>query len=110
MNKIFIPIFLLTSFAFGQSLKEIYVENSKEEWKMYEDEKFVNQVTDTTVVYKLKNGKSLQQTLIDNAKERVFKKAEKLSLILSELEINFTELDSLSIKICHLTFQNTGRF
>ena len=97
MNKFFIPIFLLSSFALGQSVKEIYIENSKGEWEMYENKKFVNQVTDTTVDYKLKNGKSPQQTLIDNAKESVSIRAEKLSQILSELEINFAELDSLSI-------------
>ncbi|ASO05435.1 hypothetical protein [Arenibacter algicola] len=97
MNKIFIPIFLLSSLAFGQSLEEIYIENSKGEWEIYENEKFVNQVTDTTVVYKLKNGKNPQQTLIDNAKESVSKRAEKLSQILTELEINFAELDSLTI-------------
>lgn len=97
MNKIFILIFLLSSSVYGQSLKEIYIENSKGEWEKYEDKKFLNQATDTTVVYKLKNGKNPQQTLVDNAKENVRKRAEKLSQILSELKINFTELDSLTI-------------
>lgn len=97
MNNLFILVSLLSSISYGQTLKEIYIENSKGEWERYEDEKYVSQVIDTTVVYKLNNGKTAQQTLIDDAKEYVYKRADKLSQILLELEIHFTDFDSLTI-------------
>ncbi|WP_299530178.1 hypothetical protein [Ulvibacterium sp.] len=97
MNKLFTLIFLVSFLANGQSLKEIYIENSRGEWEKYENKEFLNQVIDTSMTYNLKNGKSPQQNLIDNAKANVYKRAEKLAQILSALEINFTALDSLTI-------------
>jgi len=96
MKKITFILILISSFANAQSIKELYVEEFKGDWKIYENENYVKQFIDTTIVYRLENEKSPEQMLIDNAKENLNDRADRILQIVSSLKINFSELDSLA--------------
>jgi hypothetical protein len=96
MKKIPFILIFICAFANGQSIKELYTEQFKNDWKVYEDENYVKKYIDTTIVYKLESGRSPEQELLFQAKENLNKRAERISKILNSLKINFAELDSLS--------------
>ena len=96
MKKILALILLISSFANAQSFKELYAENFKSDWEVYQNEEYVKQYIDTTIVYKLDSGRTPEQELLYQAKQNHDKRAELISEILSSLKLNFEELDSLA--------------
>ncbi|MAO16552.1 hypothetical protein LDL77_08600 [Flagellimonas marinaquae] len=96
MKKILALILLISSFANAQSFKELYAENFKSDWEVYQNEEYVKQYIDTTIVYKLDSGRTPEQELLFQAKQNHDKRAELISEILSSLKLNFEELDSLA--------------
>tara|TARA_R110002072_G_scaffold202474_2_gene360343 strand:+ start:1059 stop:1730 length:672 start_codon:yes stop_codon:yes gene_type:complete len=96
MKKIPLILIFICAFANGQSIKELYAEQFENDWKVYEDENYVKKYIDTTIIYKLKSGRSPEQELLFQAKENLNKRAERISKILNSLKINIAELDSLS--------------
>ena len=97
MKKILALILLISSFANAQSFKELYAENFKSDWEVYQKQEYVKQYIDTTIVYKLDNGRTPEQELLYQAKQNHDKRAELISEILSSLKLNFEELDSLAL-------------
>jgi len=95
MKKIPFILIFICAFANGQSIKELYPEKFESDWKVYEDENYVKKYIDTTIVYKLANGKSPKQAILDNARENLNNRAERISQIRKSLKINLAELDSL---------------
>ena len=95
MKKITFLLIFICSFANGQNIKELYTEKFESDWKVYEDENYVKKFIDTTVIYKLKSGRSPEQELLYKAKENLKKRAEKISQIFSSLKLNLKEFDSL---------------
>ncbi|MGN7515813.1 MAG: hypothetical protein ACTHOM_15665 [Allomuricauda sp.] len=96
MKKLLVLILLICSFANAQSFKELYAENFKSDWEVYQNEEHVKQNIDTTIVYKLDSGRTPEQELLYQAKQNHDKRAELISEILSSLKLNFEELDSLA--------------
>lgn len=96
MKKPIILILLICSFANAQSFKELYDENFKSDWEVYQNEEHVKQYVDTTIVYKLDSGRTPEQELLYQAKENHNKRAALISEIFSSLKLNFDELDSLA--------------
>lgn len=97
MKIILALILLISSFANAQSFKELYAENFKSDWEVYQKQEYVKQYIDTTIVYKLDNGRTPEQELLYQAKQNHDKRAELISEILSSLKLNFEELDSLAL-------------
>lgn len=95
MKKL-LALLLICSFANAQSFKELYVENFKSDWEVFQNEEHVKQYIDTTIVYKLDSGRTPEQELLYQAKQNHDKRAELISEILSSLKLNFEELDSLA--------------
>jgi len=96
MKKPLVLILLICSFANAQSFKELYDENFKSDWEVYQNEEYVKQYIDTTIVYKLDSGRTPEQELLYQAKENHNKRAALISEIFSSLKLNFDELDSLA--------------
>jgi len=96
MKKLSALIILICSFTNAQSIKQLYTEKFKNDWEVYQNENYVKQYIDTTIVYRLKSGKSPEQEILDNAKKNHNEKAERISQIFSNLKINFEEIDSLA--------------
>ncbi|WP_375587420.1 hypothetical protein [Flagellimonas aurea] len=96
MKKLIVLTLLICSFASAQSFKELYAENFKSDWEVYQNEDYVKRYIDTTLVYKLESGRTPEQELLYQAKENLNKRAELISEILSSLKLNFKELDSLA--------------
>ena len=96
MKKLLALILLICSFANAQSFKELYDENFNGDWEVYQNEEYVKQYIDTTIVYKLDSGRTPEQELLYQAKENHNKRAALISEIFSSLKLNFEELDSLA--------------
>ncbi|MDF0708283.1 hypothetical protein [Flagellimonas okinawensis] len=96
MKKPLVLILLICSFANAQSFKELYDENFKSDWEVYQNEEYVKQYIDTTIVYKLDSGRTPEQELLYQAKENHNKRTALISEIFSSLKLNFDELDSLA--------------
>lgn len=92
-----IIILLIYSTAYGQSFKELYYESLKETWEIYEDESYLKSLIDTTITYKLKNGKTVKDNFIDNAKQSAKDRADRFNKLITFFNINFSELDSMAI-------------
>ena len=95
MKKITFLLIFICAFANGQNIKELYVEKFESDWKVYKDKNYVKKIIDTTVVYKLKSGRSPEQELLYKAKVNLKKRAERISQIFSSLKVNLKEFDSL---------------
>ena len=97
MKKLLALLLLLNcSFANAQNFKELYTKKFKSDWEVYQNEEYVKQYIDTTIVYKLESGRTPEQELLYQAKENLNKRAERISEILSSLKLNFEEVDSLA--------------
>jgi hypothetical protein len=95
MKKITFLLIFICTIANGQSIKELYAEKFESDWKVYEDKNYVKKFIDTTVIYKLKSGRSPEQELLYKAKENLKKRAERISQIFSSLKVSLKEFDSL---------------
>jgi hypothetical protein len=95
MKKITFLFIFICAFANGQNIKELYAEKFESDWKVYENENYVKKFIDTTVVYKLKSGRSPEQELLHKAKENLKKRTERISQIFSSLNVSLKEFDSL---------------
>ncbi|NVK53051.1 MAG: hypothetical protein HWD85_08965 [Flavobacteriaceae bacterium] len=95
MKRITFLLIFICAFVNGQNIKELYAEKFESDWKVYEDKNYVKKFIDTTVVYKLKSGRSPEQELLYKAKENLKKRAERISQIFSSLKLSLKELNSL---------------
>ena len=95
MKKLSALLIFICSFANGQDIKELYTEKFKSDWEVYENKDYVKRYIDTTIVYKLKSGRSPEEELLFQAKENHNKRAERLSQIFSSLKVNLKKSDSL---------------
>lgn len=89
-------LFLICSWSYAQNIKELYLEKFKSDWKLYENKSFLKKSIDTSVVYKLESGRSIEEELLYQAKANHKDKASLLELIFSTLKINLKEFDSLA--------------
>lgn len=96
MKKITLILIFVGAFANGQSIKDLYIEQFDDDWKVYEDESYLKKIIDTTIVYKLESGRSPEQELLFQAKENLNKRADRIAKIFNSLKIELTELDSLT--------------
>jgi hypothetical protein len=83
----FILIFI-RAFANGKSSKELYAKKFESDWKVYENENYVKKYIDTTIVSNFENGKSPEQTILENVKEKLNKRADSISQIMKSLKMN----------------------
>ena len=98
MNKITYLLVLICSFAHGQDLEELYVEKFKSSWEIYETDSFVRSIDPAMdSLYIKANGKGYQETLIENQKNAVKNRAEELSRLLANFNINLTDLNFLAV-------------
>ena len=98
MKRITYLLILICSFAHGQDIEELYVENLKSSWEFYETDSFVRSIDPAMDSLYLKaNGKGYQETLIENQKDAVKNRADELSKLLENFNINLTDLNFLAI-------------
>ncbi|WP_417885327.1 hypothetical protein [Zunongwangia sp.] len=90
-----ILIFSSIANAQGQGIKELYSEQFKSDWTVYENKEYVKQFIDTNVVYKLASGRSPEEELLYHAKDRHRKKSKRIAEIFSSLKIDIQQYDSL---------------
>ncbi len=85
----------ICSFTNAQNMKELYLETFEGDWKKYEDAEYVKKFKDTTVVYNLDSGKSYEQTLLDQSKRNHLNRANRISQVIENFNLNISALDSL---------------
>jgi hypothetical protein len=98
MKKIPLLLILVCAFANGQDFKELYVEKQKGTWEYYESESFAKTIDPKMDSLYLKTkGKSYKEILIEQQKNSVKERSEKLSELIQFFKLKISELDSLTI-------------
>jgi len=94
MKKLLVLLLFVTSFSYGQSLKELYLEQMKSLWEVNLTKEIPKQIDS---IYRNLWGDAYRDTLMNREKKSVTIKASRFDKILDALDISLSSVDSLAL-------------